>query len=156
MAKPMLKVWMFNVMYHVTKGAKIMYKPLFIDTFFFNLKPHMLFIPCGFTRAKRGLQMGYRATDARQVHKNTGGPPAEPRARSLSLCLSRTSTHTDEFTGQVGGLTWTEMNTCWDQRISFFNCPISLIMDILLPLVFAPLLALFKFCLFHMHPLQNK
>lgn len=66
----------------------------------------MPFIPCGFTPAKRA----HRATDASQVHKKHGGSPAEPRARSFS----RTSTHTDEFTGQVGGLTWTEVDTCWD------------------------------------------
>lgn len=53
-----------------------------------------------------------------------------------ALFLSASPPNTDEFTGQVGGLTWTEMNTRWDQQISFFNCSISLIIDIPLPLVF--------------------
>lgn len=77
----------------------------------------MPFIPCGFTPAKRAN----RDTDARQVHENTGA------SRARALFLSASPPHTDEFTGQVGGLTWTEMNTRWDQQISSFNCSISLI-----------------------------
>lgn len=94
----------------------------------------MPFIPCGFTLAKRA----HRDTDARQVHKNTG-VRLPCHVHTLFLCAFHAHPHTQMNSQDRWGSDMDRDEHMLGSVDFFFNCSISLIMDILLPLVFAAL-----------------
>lgn len=65
-------------------------------------------------------------TDAWQVHENRWA--SWRLVYRLFLCpflvsaCTHTTAHTDEFNRvQTGGLTWTEMDSCWDQSVTMIH-----------------------------------
>lgn len=122
-SKPGLKVWMFNVVScypgakwksclcwwkyfalrglastHICKNLLWFTLVCFGGFFPLNLEPHMPFIPCGFTPARRA----HRAADVRQVHNNTG-VRLPSHVHALFLCASRARPRTHGWIHRTGG-----------------------------------------------------